>query len=96
MRTAKITVRAAQQAVDATDLDDCCWPDGYTEAAIERLIDEVDRDLADEQHAATVRVSRTFTDARRARRTERRAGREALRSLPTWLEVTDLDGEVAA
>lgn len=72
------------------------YPDGLTESAIDVLLEEVDRELATEERAVTVRVSHDFTDSRRAWRAARRASRTALRSLPVRADVTDLrDGEAA-
>ncbi|RBM22008.1 hypothetical protein DI005_07950 [Prauserella sp. PE36] len=96
MNTARINKRAAQEAIAGPAELGGYYPDGLTETAIDALIEEVDRELANEQHTVTVRVERSFTDARRARRAERRAGREALRSLPARIEPADLAGEVAA
>lgn len=56
-------------------------------AEIDRLIDEVDRELAAQECTESVRLTRAFTDARRMRRARRRADREALRTLPTRLDV---------
>ncbi|PXY31692.1 hypothetical protein [Prauserella muralis] len=95
MNTARITKRAAQAATAGPADLDGCYPDGLTEAAIDALIEEVDRELANEQQTVTVRIEHSFTDARRARRAERRAGREALRSLPARIEPADVAGEVA-
>jgi hypothetical protein len=72
------------------------YPDGLTEVAIDRLLEEVDRELATEQLIATVRLTHDFTDARRAHRAARRAGRTALRSLPVRLDVAELPEEEAA
>ncbi|MBK1784544.1 hypothetical protein [Prauserella cavernicola] len=71
------------------------YPDGLTEAAIDALIQEVYGELENEEQVVTTRLAHSFTDARRARRAERRAGREVLRLIPTRVEG-DLGGEVAA
>jgi len=60
-------------------------------AEIDRLIDEVDRELAVQVRTESVRVSRAFTDARRMRRARRRADRELLRALPERLDVPAAD-----
>ncbi|MPY82593.1 MAG: hypothetical protein GEV00_04580 [Actinophytocola sp.] len=60
-------------------------------AEIDRLIDEVDRELAAQERIEAVRVSRAFTDARRQRRVRRRADRELLRALPERLDVPAAD-----
>ncbi|PXY23715.1 hypothetical protein BAY59_29175 [Prauserella coralliicola] len=70
------------------------YPDGLTEPVIDRLIAEVDRELAAEQRTAVVRVSRDFTDQRQAWRAARRAGRSVLRTLPQRIDVAEL-GEAA-
>lgn len=51
-------------------------------AYIDRLIDEVDRELVAQERAELVRMTRRFTDQVRARRAHRRADRAAVRSLP--------------
>lgn len=62
-------------------------------AEIDRLIDEVDRDLAVQARTESVRITRDATDQVRARRARRRADRELLRAL-TSRGAADL-GEVA-
>ncbi|WP_246076410.1 hypothetical protein [Amycolatopsis cihanbeyliensis] len=71
------------------------YPDGLTESVIDALLDEVDRELVAGECSATVRVSRDFTDQRRARRAARRAGRVVLRSLPVRLDPAELGWEAA-
>lgn len=72
-----------------TDADDAgFYPDGLTESAIDALLEEVDRELAADEHAASAAFLYDFTDQRRATRTRRRAGREALRSLPSRLPIS--------
>jgi hypothetical protein len=57
--------------------------DATREAAeIDRLIEDVERELAETEHAVLVRLTHDFTDQRRAFRASRRAGRGVLRSLP--------------
>jgi len=60
-------------------------------AYIDRLIAEVDRELADQE-----RVKHRFTDQRRARRERRRAEGGVLRSLPTRLTPPRAGGSEAA
>lgn len=65
---------------------------------IDRLIQEVDRELAAEERSAAVRLTHSYTDQRRVQRARRRAEHVALRSLPTRLdavELAELDGEAA-
>ncbi|PRX43846.1 hypothetical protein B0I33_1139 [Prauserella shujinwangii] len=92
MKTGQITDRQAREVVDlAVDVDVCAAQEvdvRYAERdEIERLIEEVDREIAAEQRTASVRLSHEFTDQRRAWRSVRRAEREALRSLPARLDV---------
>lgn len=54
-------------------------------AYIDRLIAEVDRELANQERAEQVRIKHRFTDQRRARRAHRRAEGGVLRSLPDRL-----------
>ncbi|MFI9449209.1 hypothetical protein [Amycolatopsis sp. NPDC052450] len=82
---------------DVADVDDeGFYPDGLTESAIDALLEQVDRELAADEHAASAAFLYDFTDQRRASRTRRRAGREALRSLPTRLPITRQAGTEAA
>jgi len=60
-------------------------------AEIDRLIDEVDRELAAQERTESLRLTRRFTDARRMRRARRRADHEVLRTLPTRLDVPAAD-----
>jgi len=62
-------------------------------AEIDRLIDEVDRDLAVQERTESVRITRDTTDQVRARRARRRAEGELLRAL-TSRGAAEL-GEVA-
>lgn len=86
MRTGRINDPQARAALDlATDLDICAAQNEEDRLMerdeIDRLIEEVDRELANEARAVTVRLSRSFTDATRARRAERRAMREQLTAM---------------
>lgn len=60
---------------------------------IDRLIEEVDRELANEERTAERRVSRSFTDAQRARRAERRAAREHLLALGANTLISGMQGQ---
>jgi SpoVK/Ycf46/Vps4 family AAA+-type ATPase len=70
--------------------------------AIDRLIEEAEREWAVADRTESDRVPR-FTDKRRARRTNRRVGRSVLRTLPVSIDggvatarvrsMPDLDGE---
>lgn len=65
-------------------------------AYIDRLLAEVDRELADQERTEQVRLKHYFTDQVRARRALRRAERGVLRSLPTRLPAPDeCEGEAA-
>jgi hypothetical protein len=59
------------------------YPDGLTEAAIDALLEQVDRALAADEFAAEAAFRFDFNDQRRVSRARRRAGREVLRS--NWL-----------
>jgi hypothetical protein len=72
------------------------YPDGLTEAAVDRLIEQVDRELVAEQHIEAVRLTHAFTDQRSARRASRRAGRSVLRSLPVQLSPSEFGESEAA
>ena len=72
------------------------YPDGLTEAAIDALLEEVDRELAADKFAAEAAYRFDFNDQRRVSRARRRAGREALRALPTRVRATrSFTGEAA-
>ncbi|WP_199430841.1 hypothetical protein [Qaidamihabitans albus] len=103
MRTETTTGRQARELLDlATDPDISAVQreeEMHAERAeIDQIIAEVDRELAAEARTEAWRLSREFTDQRRARRASRRAGREVLRALPTRLDVAEaaeLGGEAA-
>ncbi len=59
-------------------------PDGLTEAAIDAMLEEVDRELAADEHAAAAAFLYDFNDQRRAARTRRRTSRQVLRE-SHWL-----------
>ncbi|ASR34033.1 hypothetical protein BAY61_02435 [Prauserella marina] len=103
MRSAHISRRQAEASFDGLDADVFAVQDaaarasdytGYTdeEREIDALIASVDEELAAATLAASVRVTHSFTDTRRAHRTNRRADRTVLRSLPTRFDL----GEVAS
>lgn len=77
---------------------DAPYPDQYTEPEVDRIIAEVDRELAAEARIETLRVNRDFLDERHARRAARRAERAVVRSLPMRLDVAEAveTGEEAA
>lgn len=87
MKTARIT---DQQAIDAmTRLADDLVSAVVEEevmaaevACIDRMIDEVDQELAAQERTERVRLSRSYTDQVLAQRARRRAERVALRALP--------------
>lgn len=98
MKTGRITDRTARAAfeVDALVAVEREEETARTERAeIDRLLAEVDRELAAEARTAVVRVDRSFTDAQRAWRAVRRGERAALRALPSRFEVAELAGEAA-
>lgn len=73
-------------------------------AEVDRLLEEVDRELARERATEEFRVSRSLVDARQARQSRRRAERVTLRnallagSAPWLLRAgeAEQDGEAAA
>lgn len=64
-------------------------------AYIDRLIEEMDRELAAQERAERVRLTRSFTDQVRAQRAKRRAARVALRALPVRLDAPEVESEAA-
>ncbi|MGV9362289.1 hypothetical protein [Amycolatopsis sp. NPDC003731] len=64
------------------------YPDGLTEALIDALLEDVDRELAADEFAAEAAYRFDFNDQRRVSRARRRAGREALRALPVRVPAT--------
>jgi len=56
------------------------YPDGLTEASIDALLEQVDRELAADEFAAEAAYRFDFNDQRRVSRARRRASRELLRS----------------
>lgn len=96
MNPARITNEAAREFV--SELDDeygLYSPDGLTEAAIDQVIDEVDRELADEQRTAERRAEHSFNDVRRIHRARRRAERERLEALVQHRVAFNATGEAA-
>jgi hypothetical protein len=71
------------------------------EAEIDRLIEDVERELAETEHAVLLRLTHDYDDQRRAFRASRRAGRGVLRSLSqvvpgeALLRAAAAGGEVA-
>lgn len=59
---------------------------------IDRLIEEVDREVAAEANAAASRARRPFADVERARRSQRRAVRDALSLLHTNALIAGMSG----
>ncbi|SEF30178.1 hypothetical protein SAMN05421837_10543 [Amycolatopsis pretoriensis] len=90
--------RRIDAAVSVTDefAGEAVYPDGLTEAAIDAMLQDVYGELAADEQAAEAAYRYDFTDQRRASRARRRAGREALRALPTRVQVIrSADGEAA-
>jgi class 3 adenylate cyclase len=110
MRSAHTTRRHLEASFDGLDVDVFALQDvaapllddlagdavGEEEREIDALIASVDRELAAEAEAAITRVTHSFTDARSAHRTSRRAGRTVLRSLPSRIDdVVQVEGKAA-
>ncbi|AGM10126.1 hypothetical protein AORI_7544 [Amycolatopsis keratiniphila] len=72
------------------------YPDGLTESAIDALLEEVDRELAADEHAASAAFLYDFTDQRRAARARRRAGRQVLRESHWLIAGVPSQGKSAA
>lgn len=86
----------ADMPVTSEFAGEAVYPDGLTEAAIDSLLEEVDRELAADEFAAEAAYRFDFNDQRRVSRARRRAGRKALRALPTRVQPTrPFDGEAA-
>jgi hypothetical protein len=97
MEDARITNRAAVEAFAAAADDAAGFaPDGLLEVDVDRLIEQVDRELAAAEYVETVRVSRDFTDQRRAHRAQRRGENAVLRLLTGRVDVADLESGEAA
>lgn len=102
MKSARITDRHAAEALVWLADDDISAVQkeeamAAEVAEIERLLEEIDRELVAAERAERVRVSRRFTDQVRAQRAKRRAARVAVRSLPAVAaaSATDIEGEAA-
>ncbi|MGY6656466.1 hypothetical protein ACXIZN_30295 [Amycolatopsis sp. TRM77291] len=109
MRSAHISRRQAEASFDGLEFDvsavqaaaPMAWDFlEYTdeEREVDALIASVDAELAAATAAADVRVTHSFTDVRRATRSERRSGRTVLRALPSLLDTTaatSSEGEAA-
>lgn len=88
------TRRQVQERLDlATDPDIAAAhreDDMHTEREeLDRIMAEVDRELAAEARTETTRVNRAFMGERHARRAARRAERAVVRALPAWLDVAE-------
>jgi hypothetical protein len=96
-RSTRTKTVAASFPLFSDDMTDAgYYPDGRTESSIDALLEDVDRELAADEHVMTTRLRYSLTDARTARRTTRRVSRVALRSLPVQLGTSDLfEGEAA-
>ena len=57
---------------------------------IDRIVAEVDSELAAESRASAARLPRVSRSPRRQRHANRRAGREVLRSLPVRLDAAEV------
>src|SRR4051794_18965795 len=77
-----VSRRRIDAVVSATDefAGEAVYPDGLTEASVDALLEEVDRELAADEFAAEAAYRFDFNDQRRASRARRRADRELLRS----------------
>jgi hypothetical protein len=64
-------------------------PDGLTEASIDLLLEEVDRELASNGAGAEAAYRYDFNDQRRVSRAHRRAARKALWALPAVWTFND-------
>lgn len=110
MRTAQISRRQAEASFDVEASEDDIFAAQWwaatsfereqiareSEMEIDRLIEEVDRELAAEARVEGARLLLDLTDQRRPRRARRRAERVALRALPTQIALSDLlAGEAA-
>ncbi|GAA5115935.1 hypothetical protein [Haloechinothrix salitolerans] len=100
MKSVRITDPVASEALAALGDDVVCAVQREEDMAaeiarIDALLEEADRDLACDERAESVRISRVATDQVRARRARRRADREVLRALPTRLSGVELPGEAA-
>lgn len=100
MDTARIADRQAREALAAlVDEDITAVLEEEAMAAevayIDRLIEEVDRELVAQERTALVRVTHRFTDEVRARRAYRRAERDVLRTLPVLLPAVHQESEAA-
>jgi hypothetical protein len=111
MRTAHISRRQAEASFDHAATEDEVFAVQREEdmrserAEIDRLLDEVDRELASEQRTERARFAVDASDGQWVRRARRRSQRAAVRSLRlvspdealtlAGLAGADLDGEAA-
>jgi hypothetical protein len=101
MRSAHITRRQAEAAFGGLDADVSALQEGVAmrfdvdgRHGIDEVVESVELVLTAEEQAEMFRFLHGFTDQRRARRTNRRAGRSALRSLSAGVAVAGT-GEAA-
>lgn len=90
MKTARITHPLAVAALAIHTDDDISAAEKDERAAaevagVDRLLEDIDRELIAQQRAEHLRLTRAFNDQVRARRAHRRANRAAVRALPTRL-----------
>lgn len=86
MKSVRITDPQASRALAEWGDDVVCAVQREEEMAaeialVDALLEEADRELARDEHAESVRITRDVTDQVRARRARRRADREVLRAL---------------
>lgn len=104
MESARITDRRAAEVLARLMDEDICAAQEDEEMAaecaeVDRLLEEVDRELAESPLAESAQLALDRHDAQPHRRGRRRADRAVLRSLPHRLsapgEATDPGGEAA-
>jgi len=101
MKSVRITDPQASRALAVLGDDVVCAVQREEEMAaqiaqVDALLDEADRELACDERAELVRITRDATDQVLARRARRRADREVLRALPTRLSGAELPSGEAA
>jgi Spy/CpxP family protein refolding chaperone len=106
MRSAHISHRQAEAAHEGFDADvsaaqeraellfDLTSADGFEFA--DHAVQGVELELTADEQRAMFDFLHDFTDGRRAHRTRRRSGREALRSLPRLVTAPVVDDTAAA
>jgi hypothetical protein len=91
MGSVQITNRAAVEAYsaaawEADEVAGAFTPDGLSEVEVDRLLEQVDRELTEADRAGAFRAARADVDGRRVRRARRRGENAALRLLDAnWL-----------